>query len=32
VSLDALPEGRYRNLTEKELDILKKSTGRRNRG
>ena len=32
VRLDALPEGQYRELTEKELDILKKSTGRRTRG
>ncbi len=32
VSLGSLPEGRYRDLTEKELDIFEKSMGRRTNG
>ncbi len=32
VSLGSLPKGRYRDLTEKELDIFEKSMGRRTNG
>ncbi|MEJ7872435.1 MAG: hypothetical protein WKF67_09260, partial [Rubrobacteraceae bacterium] len=32
VSLGSLPEGRYRDLTDKELDIFEKSMGRRTNG